>query len=807
MKISLRIDLIIVFFALLALSASSAFIYQSVKNTAIETQGVQQSLIARNMISQIDISLREKLISAQSLSERDQVRKILTAGFAPDAATVKNLDNQLREFTLIYSTWDDISILDANGEVVSSSRNDFLGKFLTAGDPTQAALLKKALNGEATFSDVFYSRMTNRPTVAFYAPIYKDFNNTEIVGAVEGDLSWYSVLDTLKDAHGSEVYLINRDGIEIGTNYFEKDKGKILSENYSDNPTFQRIKAGIVTAEIMPDLDTKTEAFVSAAFEPGYLDYRGNGWILVIETKSAGILALARSNTQNMAIIFIIVVLIAAISASYFINRFISRPIEEFTKAVSGVSGGAFPEVVARDGNEINEISELEKAFNLMVGRVRDAKENLEQKIREKTRQLEDELTEKEYQNKILEDTKKSVLNLLDDISREKIESDKLVVELSKFHLTVDNSYEHIIFTDSDGVIIYANKAAERLTGYPLAEIIGKRPSLWGNQMSREFYRGMWDTIKNKKRVFGGEIINRRKNGQLYTVDAHIFPITDRITQSYAIGSENYSGSDSGGEIKFFVGMERDITEQKKLEEARINFVSVASHQLRTPITAIKWIVELLMGGNMGTLNKEQADLMGDLSSSVSRMIKLINGLLNIARIESQNLIVAPEPVNLKMIYDDVLKELESAAETKSQKFIFTDESGLDSFITDRHLFFEVLKNLLSNSIKYTPEGGIIETRFTVRDSGLVCSVKDNGIGIPKNQQDRIFEKFFRADNAVEKTTDGTGLGMYIVKSLVGLLEGRIWFESEENKGTTMHVYLPLGGPKPIEGSKNIVSS
>lgn len=416
---------------------------------------------------------------------------------------------------------------------------------------------------------------------------------------------------------------------------------------------------------------------------------------------------------------------------------------------------------------------------------------------------------EMEAHIKKIRDSQKTLLNAMEDVKLEKEKSEALVRELNKFQLAVDNSYEHVIFTDPEGVIIYANKAAERITGYSRGEMIGNRPSLWGNQMSREFYEEMWHTIKVEKEIFHAEIVHKRKNSQLYTADLNIFPIIKKGKDSRNYNADVYiiPVADKDSEIQFFVGIERDITEEKKLENARINFVSIASHQLRTPITSIKWIAELLISGDTGKLNEKQADFLSDLYSSTERMIVLINSLLNIARIESQELAVNSEIVSMDQVYEGAVKEFEPKMAAKKIKFSFADETGLPGIATDPHLFYEVLKNMLSNSVKYTPEGGSIEVRFTVKGDDFVCSVEDTGIGIPKHQQDRVFDKFFRADNAVKTNTDGTGLGMYIMKNLVLLLGGRIWFESEENKGTAVHAALPLAGPHTHAGQKDIIDS
>ena len=436
------------------------------------------------------------------------------------------------------------------------------------------------------------------------------------------------------------------------------------------------------------------------------------------------------------------------------------------------------------DADEI--IFPLKSASGGIIGFAAFQRDITERKqFEEKLKKSEDEM---EMHIKKINDSQKALVNLLEDFKLEKEKTELLVIELNKFQLAVENSFEHVIITDPEGIILYVNKAAEKNTGYLRGEIIGQKPSLWGRQMNKEFYESLWRTIKLEKKPFSGELRNRRKNGDIYEVDLQAFPVLD-----------------GNGNIRFFVGIERDITEQKKLEDARTNFISIASHQLRTPLTSIKWIAELLLAGDIGALREKQKEYVGDLYASSKRMIDLVNGLLNIARIESAEIKIKSETVDLANIYATLLKEFEPLILQKHHSFFLEIKEGFPRFKTDPNIFREVLKNLLSNAIKYTLEGGVIKTGALVNGDEVIISVKDNGLGIPKAQQSRIFQKFFRADNVVRMNTDGTGLGMYIVKSLVELLEGKIRFESEENIGTTFSVALPLKGPHEREGTKTLV--
>ncbi len=383
-----------------------------------------------------------------------------------------------------------------------------------------------------------------------------------------------------------------------------------------------------------------------------------------------------------------------------------------------------------------------------------------------------------------LEKSQKAILNVLEDIEAEKNRSESLVEDLQKFKLAVENASDHIIITDANGIILFANKGVEKITGYSLNEVIGKRPSLWGKQMPKEFYENLWKTIKQDKVPFIGEVTNRRKNGELYIAESNISPILN-----------------SRGDVVFFVGIERDITKIKEINQAKTEFVSVASHQLRTPLTGIKWLTEILLKNKENNLTSKQIETLEDINFSNDRVINLVNDLLSISRIEggkTQQLNL--KPIELVGLIDGVIKEMLPIAEHGG--VILTSVIALPKDLRiniDEDKIRQSVFNLISNAIKYCKsEGGRVEVLSEIKNGEIVFSVKDNGIGIPLKDQRRIFDKFYRADNALLTQTEGTGLGLFIVKSYIEAHGGRIWFESEENKGTTFYVVLPAGGIKKI---------
>ncbi len=391
------------------------------------------------------------------------------------------------------------------------------------------------------------------------------------------------------------------------------------------------------------------------------------------------------------------------------------------------------------------------------------------------------------------------------DITDRKIVERKVLEknrELEKFQLAVENASDHIVITDEDGRCLYMNNAAERITGFKKEEILGEKVGTkdnWGGLMDKDVYEDLWRTIKEEKKPFMGDLKNKRKDGEEYEAKASIAPI---------------KGSD--GDVIFFTGIERDITKEKEVDKVKTEFVSLASHQLRTPLSTIGWYTEMLLSGDAGEVNQEQKDYLKEIYDGNQRMVELVNALLDVSRLELGTFIANPEKIDVKELADSIVKEIEPQIKEKKQTFEKSYEKNLPKMQSDPKLLGIIFQNFLSNAVKYTPEKGEINLEIKSLKKGekvdnikagkdsILISVKDNGYGIPYSQQDRVFSKLFRADNVLQRDTEGTGLGLYIVKAVIEYSNGKTWFKSKENKGTTFYVMLPFDGMKKKKGTKSL---
>ena len=229
-----------------------------------------------------------------------------------------------------------------------------------------------------------------------------------------------------------------------------------------------------------------------------------------------------------------------------------------------------------------------------------------------------------------------------------------------------------------------------------------------------------------------------------------------------------------------------------RVNKMKSEFVSVASHQLKTPLSAIKWETELLLKKSKKSLNQEQLKNIENISFLNQKMIRLVNDLLDVTRIEQGRYILKKQPFDFVKITKNILDEISSSTQIRNIEVVFNFKKGMPPVFGDAEKIKLVVENLVNNAFKYTTRGGKIEIKIFKKGDYLIFEIKDNGVGIPEEQTDQVFEKFFRSDNAARYQTEGAGLGLYISKSIIEQSGGKIWFQSIENVGSMFGFSLPL---------------
>jgi len=236
-----------------------------------------------------------------------------------------------------------------------------------------------------------------------------------------------------------------------------------------------------------------------------------------------------------------------------------------------------------------------------------------------------------------------------------------------------------------------------------------------------------------------------------------------------------------------------DVTREKAVEEMKTEFVMIAAHRLRTPISAVKWALKLLLEGDMGKLSAKQKKIIEQAYAANERTVKLINTLLNITKIEEGKYLSRLVLSDIEEVIEGALQNYQDAFKQRKIKTVFQrSQESLPRIMVDRGMMNIALGNLLDNAAHYTLPGGTVTITITGSRQSVVVQITDTGIGIPAHQHEEVFTKFFRGDNASQVYTDGTGLGLFIAKEIIEAHEGKIWFESSSRTGTTFYVSLPI---------------
>jgi signal transduction histidine kinase/GGDEF domain-containing protein len=241
--------------------------------------------------------------------------------------------------------------------------------------------------------------------------------------------------------------------------------------------------------------------------------------------------------------------------------------------------------------------------------------------------------------------------------------------------------------------------------------------------------------------------------------------------------------------------LERANQEFRKIDEMKSEFVSVASHELRTPLATIKNAIQLILRGKAGEINETQSNFLSMAEKNINRLTSILNDILDLSRIESGRTEMKSEELDLREVIEFIFSSLKPQADAKSIQLTKEIAAGFPLVYADREKIEQILTNLIGNSVKFTPEGGKISVLARVFDEAgkmVAISVSDSGIGIPGDQLDKVFKKFYQVEGSLHRSSGGTGLGLAITKGLVEAGEGTIWVESEVGKGSTFTFTLPV---------------
>ena len=410
-------------------------------------------------------------------------------------------------------------------------------------------------------------------------------------------------------------------------------------------------------------------------------------------------------------------------------------------------------------------------------------KENARRKLEVTAKQLAVTAREKESTRRKLVVIAEELKGLYETLEKKVLERTKDLEQIrAKNEAILTSIGDGLVVVDKEGKISYINKSFEEMLGWKAEEIIGKSMV---EIVPREDLNGIEVSFKER-------ILTLVLSGQKFVADLTNPFYYIRKDKSRFPASSIVAPVVLGEKIVGAVEVFRDITKEKEIDKAKTEFVSLASHQLRTPLSTVSWYSEMLLAGDAGEVTLEQKKYLEEIYHGNQRMVDLVNTLLDVSRLELGTFIFESKPTDIVKLAQSVIDEQKLQIYDKKIKFLPSFANNIPAVHVDPKLLRMVIQNLLINAIKYTPDAGKITTSIFLDDeNSVLLKISDTGYGIPENKQYKIFTKLFRADNVIGKDTEGTGLGLYIVKSIVEQARGKIWFESNENIGTTFYVSLP----------------
>jgi len=688
---------------------------------------------------------------------------------APSAEKQAVLDSMLNDSKNSVKEYERVSMVGLDGKAFASTNDEYIGK-----DVGDYDFFLKGLETEGVYFvdyDGVWELFASGPvvidgkTVAVGVAIVSLDTLKSIVQDRTGFGKTGEVITAFQNAQGERVYPIER--------LFENDAIPIAQQSEQTALPIKEALTG--QSSIFTNvLDYRNKSVIAAT---QYVTIARLGLVAKMDISEA----LAEMYQLEFYFFIIgIILLILFYFLSYFLARSITNPIVKLQTGAKIVGSGDLEYKVAVDSKD--EVGELSREFDQMTVQIKKSRAEIDQKVKKQTQEIIAKQTD-------MADQQKAILNILEDIDDEKR---NIAEARAKDEAILSSIGDGVIVADKLGGILFINHAALDILKLGNVDITNKKVTDLVEMEKEDGTkiafgdRPMTRVIENKKPIYGMLYYYLRSDKTKFPASVTVAPV--------------YLDKEIIGVIEVF----RDVSRERDIDKAKSEFVSLASHQLRTPLSTINWYTEMLLNGDAGPMNEEQKKFLDEIYHGNQRMVALVSALLNVSRLELGTFAIEPEEKSITEIADIVIKELQPQIKTKNLKFENYYSKDLKSMPLDPKLTDMIFLNLLSNAVKYTPEGGQVKLSIETNRAGVLITVIDTGYGIPQEQQKHIFTKLFRTDNAREHDADGTGLGLYIIKLIVDNIGGKIWFESVEDKGTTFFVQIPPNGMKQKSGNKHL---
>jgi PAS domain S-box-containing protein len=405
--------------------------------------------------------------------------------------------------------------------------------------------------------------------------------------------------------------------------------------------------------------------------------------------------------------------------------------------------------------------------------------ESLEQKVAERTKALRESEEETQTLNEELTATNEELMATNEELAESEQRLQELVDELrqadersAKLAAIVESSDDAIIGKDLGGIVTSWNRGAAQIFGYNEADIVGQPILKLIPEDLQHEEPLILARLRKGEKIDHYETIRRTQDGRLINVSLTISPIRDKE-----------------GRVTGVSKIARDITEQKRDEQRKNDFIGMASHELKTPLTSLNALVQVLQHKLKASNDPFVPQALSKAALQTKKMTGLINGFLNISRLESGKLEIIPQAFDLIALITGEVEEI--MLTVTGHTFYFKPTGPIDLY-ADREKIGSVISNLLSNAVKYSPKGKSVYISCSLQDNEVQVCIRDEGMGIKPHDQPRIFDRYYRAGSEHTRNISGFGVGLYLSSEIIQRHHGRIWVESEKGVGSSFYFTLPV---------------
>lgn len=568
-------------------------------------------------------------------------------------------------------------------------------------------------------------------------------------------------------SHGMEVYITNNKGDyllhpdktktyghEFGRQYRAQDDYPGLAEFYTTQDA-------VNSKTLITNKNSQNEIVI---YRKIVLDKNDRKRFVVVGiTRPYDSLKQSVQDSVRIYLMWGLMLIVLGVLLIWFITTVMLNPLQAIVDAIQSYSADKEQNVEIKNLSERggDEISALARAYLSMVSTVKESQEELansnlqlEKNIKSRTRSLQES------------EARQSAI--------------------------VESMVDGLITISDKGIIQDVNKSAEKIFGFTQRELLGNNINMLMPEPDSSAHDGY---LENFHRTSVAKIIGIGREVEGKRKDGSTFPMDLSVNKIQVEGNVMYSG------------IVRDITERKRVEKLKNEFVSTVSHELRTPLTSIRGALDLITGGAAGKLPDEANSLLDIASNNTERLLLLINDILDIQKIESGIASFKFSKSEIMPIIERAVEENAAYAQQYDVNYQIVNSIDDGKVFVDPDRVIQVMNNLLSNAAKYSPQGGLVEINVSRHSNDVIrVAVTDHGKGIPEDFQSKLFDKFTQSDSSDTRRVGGTGLGLSIAKAIVEKHGGKMGFLSSENIGTTMYFELPVHGDKYSEIKTQLTS-